>query len=344
MLIALIMAGGKGTRFWPASTEKKPKQFLSLIAENTMIQETVRRILPLIDIEHIFICTGARYKDLCKEQFPDLPEKNIIIEPTGRNTAPCILLSTLYISQNYPNANIIVLPSDALVTDEIEQIKVFRDADKFLESSEGIITVGITPNRPETNYGYIRVNNESVVYGNHEIKGVDCFKEKPDIETAKRYIADGNYLWNAGIFAFNADFMIKQYEKYAPNTYKLLMELPQYSNPCYMAMLKERYSKCEAISVDYSIMEKTDKLFVIPADFGWDDVGTWMALGRFLDKDENGNITKGDVCLINSKNNVAFTTTKLLFLLDAEDLFVIESENCIVVGKKEALNKVHELR
>lgn len=344
MLTALIMAGGRGTRFWPASTEGKPKQFLSLTTENTMIQETVRRLLPLIDMEHIFICTGAKYKSLCLEQLPELPERNIIVEPTGRNTAPCILLSTLYIDQIYPGTNIIVLPSDAMVSNEPEQLAVFKDADEYIDGKDGIITIGITPNCPETGYGYIQFTDKGELSGTHEIKVVNSFKEKPGVETAKGYVADGHYLWNAGMFMFGAEFMKSQYALYAKDTYDILTSLPEITDSNYMEELEKKYALCESISVDFAIMEKTDKLYVVPADFGWDDVGSWMALDRYLTKDEAGNITKGEVVTNNSNNNTVFTTTKPIILLDVDDLFIIETEERIVVGKKNSLNKVHELR
>lgn len=344
MLTALIMAGGRGVRFWPVSTEDKPKQFLSLTCENTMIQETVRRLLPLIPMERIFICTGAKYKAICLEQLPDLPEKNIIVEPVGRNTAPCILLSTLYIDQVYPGSNIIVLPSDAMVSNEPEQLAVFKDADQFIEGKDGIITIGITPNRPETGYGYIQFTDKSVVSGTHEIKVVDSFKEKPTADVAEEYVKDGHYFWNAGMFMFGAEFMKSQYELYATDTFNILTSLPAITTPNYMEELEAKYVTCESISVDFAIMEKTDKLYVVPADFGWDDVGSWMALGRYLEKDESGNITKGAVKTENSKNNTVFTTTKPVVLLDADDLFIIETKERIVVGKKDSLSKVHELR
>lgn len=344
MLTALIMAGGRGTRFWPASTEDRPKQFLSLTTESTMIQETVRRLLPLVPMERIFICTGAKYKKLCIEQLPGLPEKNIIVEPIGRNTAPCILLSTLYINQIYAGSNIIVLPSDAMVTNELEQLKVFDDADKFIDGKDGIITIGITPNRPETGYGYIHFTDKSKAVGTHEVKVVESFKEKPDETTAKEYLADGHYLWNAGMFMFGIDFMKSQFEEYAAETYKILTSLPAIDSPDYLNELEEKYIICESISVDFAIMEKTDKLYVIPADFGWDDVGSWMALDRYLNRDNSGNFSKGANRNFNSHNNTVFSTSKEIVLLDADDIFVIETDEKIVVGKKESLSKVHELR
>lgn len=337
------MAGGRGTRFWPASTEEKPKQFLSLTCENTMIQETVRRLLPLIDIKHIFICTGVRYRTLCLEQLPDLPEKNIIVEPVGRNTAPCILLSTLYIDQVYPGSNIVVLPSDAMVCDESEQLAVFRDANDYINGKKGIITVGITPDRPETGYGYIKFTDKSELSGKHDVKVVDSFKEKPDCRTANKYIEDGHYLWNAGIFMFSTDFMKSQYELYAKDTFDILTSLPKIDEPTYLSELGMKYEMCEPISVDFAIMEKTDKLFVIPANLGWDDVGSWQALRRYLKQDNAGNIIKGNVVINNSRNNTIFATTKPVILMDIDNLFVIETEERIVVGKKESLINVHEL-
>lgn len=345
MLTALIMAGGRGTRFWPASTEEKPKQFLNLIGTRTMIQETVHRLLSLMDINHIFICTDNKYKELCMQQLPDLPERNIIIEPVGRNTAPCILLSTIYISQIYKDTNIIVLPSDHQINNESEFLSVLSDANEYVNSNkQSIITIGITPDRPETGYGYINFLDTISVINTHEIKKVNCFVEKPNEETAQKYIDDGHYLWNAGMFMFNSEFMESQYNQYATETYNILKALPSINSDDYYTKLEIEYPKCEAISVDFAIMEKTDKLSVIPADFGWDDIGGWKALKRYIKADENGNIIKGNVALDNASNNIVYSTDKPIILLDAEDLFVIETEERVVVGKKESLSKVHELR
>lgn len=345
MLTALIMAGGRGTRFWPASTEEKPKQFLSLISDRTMIQETVERLLPLIDIEHIFICVGAKYKNFCLEQLPDLPERNIIVEPVGRNTAPCILLSTLYIKQIYNNANVIVLPSDHQINNVPEFLSVLADANEFVSAKDAaIVTIGVKPDRAETGYGYINFDSTVDRVNNHDVKKVKRFVEKPSAEVAQAYLADGHYLWNAGMFMFNVDFMINQYKQYESETYRVLTSLPCITSPDYKKELEEKYCVCESISVDFAIMEKAHNLYVIPADFGWDDIGSWEALSRYLKKDAAENITKGNVVVNNSSNNTVFTTSKPVILLDAEDLFVIETEERIVVGKKKSLNRVHELR
>lgn len=345
MLTALIMAGGRGTRFWPASTEEKPKQFLNLIGERTMIQETVHRLLPLIDLDHIFICTCEKYKAICLEQLPELPARNIIIEPVGRNTAPCILLSTLYIKQIYNGANVIVLPSDHQVNNEQEFLCVLADADRFVqERKNAIVTIGITPDRPETGYGYIHFDGLVDTVNNHEVKAVTRFVEKPNAEVAQSYLDDGHYLWNAGMFMFNVDFMQSQYALYACETYKILTSLPAIDAPDYWKELEAKYAACESISVDFAIMEKSDKLFVVPADFGWDDIGAWKALERYLSKDDAGNITRGLVRVENSGSNTVFAATKPVLLLDVDDLFIIETEDRIVVGKKSSLHKVHERR
>lgn len=345
MLTALIMAGGRGTRFWPASTEEKPKQFLNLIGERTMLQETVHRLLPLMDLDHIFICTGEKYKDLCLEQLPELPERNIIIEPVGRNTAPCILLSLLYIRQIFDRTNIIVLPSDHQINMEKEFLSVLSDANTFVDAhNEAIVTIGITPNRPETGYGYINFENTVEKINTHEVQTVKRFVEKPSLDIAKKYLMDGHYLWNAGMFMFNVDFMKSQYEQYANEMYTTLSSLPTITDAGYTKDLEEKYVTCESISVDFAIMEKTDQLYVVPADFGWDDIGEWKALERYLEKDTTGNITRGNVIVENSTNNTVFATTKPVMLLDADDLFVIETEDRIVVGRKEAMGKIYELR
>lgn len=345
MLTALIMAGGRGTRFWPASTEEKPKQFISLINERTMIQETVNRLLPLVDMDHIFICTGSKYKDVCMEQLPEIPERNIIIEPIGRNTAPCILLSTLYIKQIYDDANIIVLPSDHQINNEEEFLDVLADANTFLNTNnQAILTIGITPDRAETGYGYIHFLNTVESIKTHEIRKVKCFVEKPNLKTAEKYLIDGHYLWNAGMFMFNAEFMIDEYKKYTNNTYNILSSLPSINDDNYVYELEDKYIKCESISVDFAIMEKTENLYVIPADFGWDDIGSWKALERYIDADENGNLIKGNTRIFDANNNTVFTSDKETILLDVNDIFVIETSERVIVGKKESLSKVHELR
>ena len=257
---ALIMAGGKGTRFWPKSTEEKPKQFISLVEERTMIQLTIDRIKKMLPIEKIFIATGEKYVDLVKEQIPELPNKNIIMEPIGRNTAPCILLATLYIKQIYNNCNIAVLPSDHLIENEEEFLNTIQTADEFVNKNiESIVTIGIEPNRPETGYGYIKYSKEN----NNKVIKVDKFVEKPNLETAEKYLASKEYLWNAGMFIFNANYMLKELNKNYNSGYELLKLLPSIEDESYKEKLNEMYPKCEKISIDYAVMEKSENVYVV---------------------------------------------------------------------------------
>lgn len=340
MLCALIMAGGKGTRFWPKSTEEMPKQFLNLIDEKTMIQLTYERLLKIIPNERIYVVTGEKYKDLVKEQLNKLPERNIIVEPTGRNTAPCILLSSMYIKQIYEEANLAVLPSDHAIRDSEEFCKILQTADEYVEkeNKNGIVTIGITPDRPETGYGYIKYeNNQDTV-----IK-VERFVEKPDLETAKKYLEEGTYLWNAGMFIFNINNMLNELkENYSG--YKVLETLPKIEDKEYTNTLNKIYPECESISIDYAVMEKSKNIYVIPGDFGWDDIGTWMSLLRYINPDENGNFLKGDIVKYNSKNNIVYAGEKKVILLNAEDVFCIDTDEFLVIGNRENLSKLHEIR
>lgn len=342
---ALIMAGGKGTRFWPKSTEEKPKQFLKLIGEKTMIQMTVDRVKKIMPIEKIFIVTCSKYVNLVKEQIPDLPEINIIIEPVGRNTAPCILLASEYIKQIYNDVNIAVLSSDANMNDEDEFCKILKDANDALNQNiNGIITIGIKPNRPEIGYGYIECTNSAQVINEREIVKVNRFVEKPNIEKAQEYLDKGNYLWNAGMFIFNVDYMLKELAENYKEGYDIIKNLPSIYEEDYIKKLNEEYPKCEAISIDYAVMEKTNNIYVVPSDFGWDDVGTWHSLERYIEQDENCNITKGNIEISNSKNCVVYGENKKVILIDVDDIFFAEGEDTIIISKKQSIDKVKNFR
>lgn len=342
---ALIMAGGKGTRFWPKSTEEKPKQFLKLVGEKTMIQMTIDRVKKIIPIEKIFIVTCENYVNLVKEQIPELSEKNIIIEPVGRNTAPCILLASMYIKQIYNNVNIAVLPSDHIMNKEEEFCNILNVANEALNRNiDGIITIGIKPNRPETGYGYIECTNNVECINNREIVKVNRFVEKPNIEKAQEYLETKNYLWNAGMFIFDVNYMLEELEKNFNEGYNTIRNLPSINDPQYRRTLNEEYPKCESISVDYAIMEKSKKIYVIPSDFGWDDVGTWNSLERYMEKDENCNIAKGNIEFSNSNNCVIYGNNKKIVLIDVDNIFYAEGEDTIVIAKKQSIDKVKNFR
>lgn len=342
MLCALIMAGGKGTRFWPLSTEEKPKQFLKLIDDETMIQKTINRIRDIIPLERIFICTGNTYIDLVKEQVPDLPEKNIIVEPEGKNTAPCIVLSSIIIKKYYKNANILVLPSDHLIKDEEKFRNIILRGNSFLEkNNEVLITLGIKPTRPETNYGYIKYENKSI---ESKILKVESFVEKPSKDVAKSYLDSGNYLWNAGMFMWNVNSIINEFKKYNLEDYKSLSALEECAISDLDEVILDSYSKVNSISIDYAVLEKSKNIYVIPSDIGWDDIGNWDSIERYRVSDDNGNINIGDVNCYKGKNNLVVASSGKVIIDGLSDIYVIENAGNIVLGRKDNISRIKELR
>ncbi len=341
MLCALIMAGGKGERFWPMSTEEKPKQFLNLLGEESMIQCTVRRLEEIIPLERIFIVTAERYTALIHEHIPKLPKENIIIEPEVKNTAPCIAFSAFYIREYYENATIVVLPSDHLILEEEKFREIILTGEKFINNKEedSILTIGIKPTRPDTGYGYIYANKKILDIDNYEVLSVESFKEKPCLELAEKYIKDSSYLWNSGMFIWKAKTIINLTKKYLPNIYKYVnrMNLDDYNS------ISENYSKLEAVSVDYGIMEKANNIYVIPGDFGWDDLGSWNSLSRYKDTDRNNNVIDGSIAILNSKNNI-IQTMKKTYVMGIENLIVIETDNEIMIVNKNDISQIKELK
>lgn len=339
MLCALIMAGGKGTRFWPLSTEEKPKQFLNLVGSYTMIQMTVNRILPIIPIERIFVCTGEKYVGYVKEQLVDLPDRNIIIEPEGRNTAPCIALSSMIINKYYEDSSILVLPSDHLIEKEDAFRKIIIEGNNFINSNkESIVTLGIKPNRPEIGYGYIKVSDNS----SNMVRRVEKFVEKPDENTAKKYIEEGNYLWNSGMFLWKAKWIINEIKRCLPNTYEALNNLQVLNEELLQEFINKNYVKTDNISIDYAVLEKSDNIYVIPSDIGWDDIGTWKAVERYKEKDLNNNIASDNVNIIQSRSNMIVNNQKKVVLIGIEDVMTLETEDSIFIVNKKYMDNLRD--
>ncbi|MBX7299872.1 mannose-1-phosphate guanylyltransferase [Clostridium chauvoei] len=345
MLCAVIMAGGKGTRFWPLSTEEKPKQFLNLIEEETMIQMTVNRILPIIPMERVFVCTGAMYVDLVREQLPNLPERNIIVEPEGRNTAPCIALSSLVIKRYYKDANMVVLPSDHLIRDEEKFRDIVKAADSYLnENKNVIVTLGMKPDRPETGYGYINYGTEEVEVNEHKVIKVNSFVEKPNLEKAKEYLKQGSYLWNGGMFLWNIENILKEIKAYLPNTYEALKEIENIKEEDLQEYIVDNYKKTDSTSIDYGILEKSNEIYVVPSEIGWDDVGSWEAIERYRERDTMGNIHVGNISSVGGKDNLVIAPNQNIIIDGLSGIYVIENDGQIIVGSKEKVSQIKELR
>lgn len=345
MICALIMAGGQGTRFWPLSTEEKPKQFLSLLSEDTMIQMTVKRLEKLMPIEQIFVVTGKRYVTLVKEQLPRLPERNIIVEPIGKNTAPCIALSAFHINKIYEDATIVVLPSDHLIKDEEKFIQTLQACCDFVENKkEAIVTIGMKPDRPETGYGYIQYSEGNYGTLEYEVKPVEKFIEKPCLEKAQEYLQDGHYLWNGGMFIWKASNILRLTCMHLENTFNALSEIAAASDENYDKVLNEKYNHVDSISVDYGIMEKADSIYVVPGEFGWDDVGSWNAIERYRSKDVNNNVCVGEVKNIDGNNNLVVSSKKPIVIAGMDDVFVVESDEMILISNKENIENIKEIR
>jgi len=341
MNCALIMAGGAGTRFWPKSTTEKPKQFISLTNDATMLQLTIERIKETFEIDKIFVSTSEKHKDLVIEQLPDLPEDNIIIEPLSKNTAPCILLSCFYIKKKFDTCNIAIFPSDHIIKDKNLLNQMIKKSLAFIENKKkGIVTIGVVPNRPETGYGYIKIKEEK--YQQNEIMCAEKFVEKPDVNTAIQYIKEKKYFWNAGMFIFNVDYLINNFKEKLPSVYQSIQEINKSDN--YYVSLRKNYNLVEKISFDYGIMERNNEVYVLPTNFGWDDIGTWSSLERYLPKDDNQNIIKGKVELLNSRNCIVYTNTKKIMLIDMENIYCIDSDDILIIGPKEKINDVPKQR
>lgn len=332
---ALIMAGGRGERFWPRSRKSLPKQFLSLTNdERSMIQLTVDRILPLVDMEDIYIATNKDYKGLVKEQLPGIPDENILCEPIGRNTAPCIGLGAVHILNKYEDSVMMVLPSDSLIKDNERYRELIKEAFDIASEGDNLVTMGIRPNYPETGYGYIK-------YIAQEPRGlsyrVDKFVEKPSLEVAREYLATGQYLWNAGMFVWKVSTIIHQFESFLPDMLKGLYSIRDAIGTADEdKVLKEIFPTLESVSIDYGVMEKAGSIYTIPGDFGWDDVGSWLAVERIKNTDDSNNVIDGNVITIGVKDCIIEAQDKLIAAVGLKDIVVVDTKDATLICDKAA--------
>ena len=311
---ALIMAGGRGERFWPKSRKTMPKQFLSLTDDGkTMIQLTVERISSLVDMEDIFISTNKDYKKLVLEQLPEIPEENILCEPVGRNTAPCIGLGAVHVAKKHDDALMMVLPSDHLIKYTKMFVNTLSDGCSIAEKGPNLVTIGITPDYPETGYGYIKFNPE--ISDGHAF-GVDRFVEKPTLEIAKEYLETEEYLWNSGMFVWKVSTILSNIQKFMPETYQGLMKIQEaIGTENQKAVLESTFSNFKSESIDYGIMEKAENIYILPGTFGWDDVGSWLAVERIRKTNESGNVVEGNI--------IATVGIEGLIIVDTEDATLV---------------------
>jgi len=332
---AILMAGGVGSRFWPVSTTELPKQFHDMLgAGDTLIQKTFKRLSKLIPKENIYILTNERYNDLVLEQLPDVTQKQVVLEPAMRNTAPCILYASLKIQKENPDALVIVAPSDHWIEDETAFSKNVEEAFNYCSTNNALMTLGITPTFPNTGYGYIECNKSST----NTIKEVRQFREKPDYKTAQEFIAQGNFLWNGGIFMWSVKSVISAFKINQPELYHLFEAgIEAYNTQEEAAFIKENYAKAENISIDYAIMEKSNNVYVIAAEFDWNDLGTWGSLYDKLDKDSHGNaISNAKSLAENAEGNLIRTKTDKLVVVDGLNNFIIvDNEDTLLIYPKD---------
>lgn len=338
-ITALIMAGGKGERFWPKSRTNCPKQFIDITGcEKTMLQLTVERILPLTSIEDIYIVTNVCHKKLVAEQLSYIPQKNILCEPVGRNTAPCIGLGAAYILKRNSDAVVLVLAADHLIKQEEDFRNILREAIAVAEQGKNVVTIGITPDRPETNYGYIKKGKEAQ---GGQVSIVEKFVEKPDLQTAIQYLQSGHYLWNSGIFVWKASTIMALLQQYLPDIYQHIRKISEgIGSAQEFEIVKEEFSAMRSVSVDYGIMEHAENLYVLAGTFGWDDVGSWLALERIKEKDSEGNLINGNVVTTGTRNCIIEGREKLIAAVGMDNVVIIDTQDVVLVADKRHVGEV----
>ncbi len=338
MEYAVIMAGGVGSRFWPASRRAHPKQFLKVFGDQTLIQQTVSRLDGLVPPERCYVVTNEAYVEKTREQLPQVPAANILAEPMSRNTAPCINFAAAELSRHDPEAMMIVLPADHVIEDEERFRSVLRVAIEKAREPGALVTVGINPTHPATGYGYIQFDaaRDAAADGS-EAFAVKTFAEKPDLETAERFLDSGDFLWNSGMFVWRADSVLENLQRFVPRTFDafapLLTLAPDGDNT---AVVKAAFESSQSISIDYAVMERAERVFVVPGSFGWNDIGDWRAVYDLSKKDDLGNALSGEVIVNDSSRCLVRSSEgRLTVLVGIHDALVIQTEDATLICKRE---------
>lgn len=340
-ITSVIMAGGKGERFWPKSRTNLPKQFLNISGSKSMIQQSIARLELLMDISQIFVVTNELYAELIKAQIPHLPHENIIIEPVGRNTAPCIGLASILIEEKFPDSTMVVIPSDHIIENEAGFIKILETAIQVAQDNNNLVTLGIQPKYPETGYGYIQSTEEVTEINGLNVYKVNKFVEKPNLETAQAYLSAGNFYWNSGIFVWKTDTIRSYIRELMPDMHDIMetMKVGMKSGNREI-VIRSEFKKMPDQSIDYGIMEKVKNIYVIPCVFGWDDVGSWTALERINELDDHGNVIKGNILNLDTKRCIIESNGKLIATLGIEDLIIVDTEDVTLICTKDKAQEV----
>ena len=345
-IYGVIMAGGRGRRLWPLSTESRPKQFIKVNGKS-LLARTFDRISPLIDPDNVLVVTNKGKGDLVKQDLPELPEENVIEEPMGKNTAPCIGLSAVYASEvlglEEENSVMVVLPADHLVGRELRFRELLGKAADVAFDKEKLVTLGIRPTRPATGYGYIEAGHP--IEGTEDSRQVVSFKEKPDYETAEKFVAAGNYYWNSGTFIWRTDQLLDQLNRYMEDLSKGLDRIKQaLGDEDARKILKEEYEKFTSTSIDYGLMEKADRRAVIPASVEWSDLGDWPSFEQLLGSDENGNSCQGEVVCEKARDNIVFNDSdKPVVTLGLADTVIVNTSEALLAMSKDSAQEVKRI-
>ena len=331
---AILMAGGVGSRFWPVSTAEFPKQFHDMLgAGDTLIQKTFSRLSKLIPVENILILTNEKYNSIVLEQLPMVKQEQVLLEPAMRNTAPCILYASLKIQKQNPDAVMVVAPSDHWIEDETTFTANLQQCFDFCSKENALMTLGIQPTFPNTGFGYIEYDKTDA----NPIKKVSQFREKPDYETAKSFLKSGNFLWNGGIFIWSAKSITEAFEKFQPQMNALFLKgLESYNTTAEKSFIEENYALAENVSIDYAVMETAKNVYVLPATFDWNDLGTWGQLHEKLDKDENKNgVINAKVVLENASGNIIRSDADKIIVVDGlHDYIIVDKEGVLLIYPK----------
>lgn len=342
----VIMAGGIGSRFWPMSTPEYPKQFVDVLGcGRSLLQLTFDRFKGVCPSSNVWVVTSANYAGIVREQLPEVPVENILLEPCRRNTAPCIAYVSWRIKKLNSKANIVVSPSDHIVTDVKEFDRVVSSALSFVAESDAIVTLGMKPTRPETGYGYIQANLSLPSSRNKELFAVDCFREKPDLQTAREYVAQDNFYWNSGLFVWNISTIVNALRVYEPSIAAVFEGIfADLGTEREQAVIDREFPNCPNISIDYAVLEKAEDIFVFPASFGWSDLGTWGSLREISEKDADGNALIGpDIQAIECRNCIVHTVgEKRVVIQGLEDCIVAERDGVLLICKLSEEQRIKE--